>query len=199
MAQNLKDILTNLKQIHMTGSTLETLLDFERVLDEMSLYAFDNWKMGELVQGPIVSKYRVECKFMWPLKKMPDPSGGKRLLAYGIKISYEKSHLTYPVEVKTSDEFRPGTKMPQLRELPIWLVTINMPKALIKDITRGSIEIMDQEIDLEDLDQSYEENLDNESFQQEGAEAEEQPGALGMEPGAEQGVPGEAEEQQFAI
>src|SRR5574343_2090353 len=164
-AQTVKDILNNLKTIHITGSTLDILLDFERVLDEMNLYAFENWKQGELVQGPIVSKYRVECKFMWPLKKMPDPSGGKRLIPYGIKISYEKSKLEYPITVTTPDEYRPGTKLPKLVKTPIWIVTINMPKALIKDITKGSVEIMDQEIDLEDIDQAYEENLNNESVQ----------------------------------
>lgn len=166
MTQSLKDILTNLQSVQTNGSTLEILLDFERVIDEMSLYAFDNWKIGELVRGPVVSKYRVECTFMWPRKKMPDPAGAKRLLSYGIKVAYEKSTLTYPVRVKSSDDFRPGTKMPKLKEAPIWLVTINMPKALIKDITKGSIEIMDKEIDIEDLNQSYEENLDKEEVQQ---------------------------------
>ena len=190
MAQNIKDIVTNLRQLHMTGSTLEILLDFERVLDEMSLYAFANWKLGELVQGPIVSKYRVECKFMWPLKKMPDPNGGKRLLPYGIKISYEKSHLEYPVRVKSPDQYRPGTKLPKLVTTPIWLVTVNLPKALIKDITKGSIEIMDQDINLEDIDQAYEENLDNEAFQQEGAETAPNVGAATEVP---------AQEQTFAI
>ena len=47
MAANIKKILDNTKEIYMTDSSLETLLDFERVLDDLDLYAFDNWKRSE--------------------------------------------------------------------------------------------------------------------------------------------------------
>ena len=200
MALTVKEILQNLKEVNLTGSTLEILLDFERVLDEMDVYAFENWKMGELVAGPEITKYRVECKFMWPLKKMPNPRGGKRLLAHGIKILFEKNHLSYPVHIQTSDDFKPGSKMPKLKEVPIWIVTINMPKALIKNIQRGSVEIMGQDVDLDELDQSYEENLDNESVQNAEAEQQEQP--VGADSGTEQAMPGQemqSQEQQVAI
>ena len=141
MSQNIKDIITNLKQIHMTGSTLEILLDFERVLDEMSLYAFSNWKQGELVQGPIVSKYRVECTFMWPQDKMPEPQGGVRLIDYGCKVEIGESVVTKVRKIKTPDDIRPGTRKGKLDHEPIWLVKITMPKKLMNDITRGYTEL----------------------------------------------------------
>ena len=56
MPANIKDVLQNIKSIYMTDSSLETLLDYERVLDEMDLYAFDHWKLGELVEGPTYEK-----------------------------------------------------------------------------------------------------------------------------------------------
>jgi len=59
MPANIKDVLQNIKTIYMTDSSLETLLDYERVLDEMDLYAFDHWKLGELVEGPVYEKYFV--------------------------------------------------------------------------------------------------------------------------------------------
>jgi hypothetical protein len=40
-----------------------------------------------------------------------------------------------------------------------------MPKALMSDIRTGSVELEDEEIDLEDLDQAYEQDLDQESYQ----------------------------------
>jgi hypothetical protein len=40
-----------------------------------------------------------------------------------------------------------------------------MPKALISDIRTGSIELEDEEIDLEDLDSAYQEDLDQEQYQ----------------------------------
>ena len=53
MPANIKELLKNTQEIFMTDSAVGTLLDFERVLDELDLYAFDHWKMGELVEGPI--------------------------------------------------------------------------------------------------------------------------------------------------
>jgi hypothetical protein len=90
MPANIKDVLQNIKTIYMTDSSLETLLDYERVLDEMDLYAFDHWKLGELVEGPVYEKYFVTCTWMFPFRKMPDPRGGERLLNYGCEISYKK-------------------------------------------------------------------------------------------------------------
>ena len=56
----------------------------------------------------------------------------------------------------------------------VWLVEIVMPKALMSDIRTGSIEMEDEDIDLEDLDQAYEEDLDKEAEQ---ASQTEQPNA----------------------
>ena len=65
MAQSLKDIIENSKTLSMTDSALNTLMDFERVLDELDMYAFANWKKGGLVEGPVYEKYFVTCVFMW--------------------------------------------------------------------------------------------------------------------------------------
>ena len=110
MTANIKKILDNTKEIYMTDSSLETLLDFERVLDDLDLYAFDNWKRGELVEGPVYEKYFVTCTFMYDFKNMPDPAGGERLLNYGCEITYKKDTLEYPIKVKSYDDFKPGTK-----------------------------------------------------------------------------------------
>ena len=47
-------VADNIKGIYMSDGSLLTLLDFERVLDELDIYAFKNWQLGELVQGPDV-------------------------------------------------------------------------------------------------------------------------------------------------
>lgn len=166
MTTDLADIIENTKEIYMTNSSLDTLLDFERVLDELDLYAFDNWKMGELVKGPIYEKYWVSCTFMWPHKKMPDPRGGERLLDYGCEIKYSKGKLSYPVIVKDPIEFKPGTKFPKTAEVSIWLVEIIMPKKLMSDIHRGSLDLEVEKIDMEDIEQAYETGMDEDEFTQ---------------------------------
>ena len=49
----------------------------------------------------------------------------------------------------------------------MWLVEIVMPKHLMSEIRTGSIEMEDQDIDLEELDSAYEQDLDKESNQSE--------------------------------
>ena len=59
MANHIKDVIENTKEIYMSDSALSTLMDFERVLDELDMYVFKNWKAGELVAGPAYEKYFV--------------------------------------------------------------------------------------------------------------------------------------------
>lgn len=70
---DIKDILKNIENIYGSTTSLEILKNFERVLDELDLYVYENWLDGELVAGPLDSRYWVTCKFMWPLKEMPNP------------------------------------------------------------------------------------------------------------------------------
>lgn len=153
------DIVKNTKKIYMSESSLETLLDFERVLDQLDIYAFENWKRGELVEGPIVDRHWVTAKFMWPHKMMPDPDGAKRLLGYNARVMYEREKLATPVKVEDYDDFRPGTRKPKLREDKVWILEIRMPKELIQDINEGYLELEGREVDQTDLDDAYEQNL----------------------------------------
>jgi len=163
-------VADNIRDIYMSEGSLLTLLDFERVLDELDIYAFKNWDIGELVEGPVVTKYRVSCIFMWPNKLMPDPRGGRRLLPFDCEVKYKKTSIKIPVKINDPSDYQPGTHKAKIVEKPIWLVEITMPKSLMSDIRTGSIELEDQDIDLEDLDNAYEEDLDKEEFKQDGSE-----------------------------
>jgi hypothetical protein len=184
---NIKDTIQAVKNIYMSDNAMSMLMDFERVLDNVDIYTFPNWEKGELVEGPKITKYFVRCKFMWPEKLMPDPSGAKRLMPYGVRITYEKTHIDMPVKIKDSDDYRPGSKKGKLIKAPVWLVEILMPKHLMKEIKQGSKELAGEEIDLSDLDQAYEEG-----YEQKGLTAANPPAgsdngggeASGMGPGA---------------
>ena len=157
MSKAIADVIENTKEIFMTDSALDSLMDFERVLDELDLYVFANWKEGELVEGPVYEKYFVTCTFMWPHKMMPDPRGGERLLDYDCEVYYAKDQLEYPIKVKDPDDFEAGTKMPKMAKKPVWLVTIVMPKKLMQEIQQGSLELESATLDLEDIESAYEE------------------------------------------
>ena len=176
MAKAIKDVIENTKEIFMTDSSLNTLLDFERVLDELDLYVFAHWKQGELVEGPIYEKYFVSCTFMWPYKLMPDPRGGERLIDYDCEVYYSKDMLEYPVDVESPDDFEPGGKMPKMAKSPVWLVTIVMPKRLMQEIQQGSLELEGATLDLEDIEQAYEEG-DDQTVDQDEQNPTEEPNA----------------------
>jgi hypothetical protein len=159
-------VAENIKDLYMSEGSLLTLLDFERVLDDLDLYAFKNWSLGELVSGPDIGKYQVGCIFMWPEKLMPDPRGARRLLPFDCKVRFKKTSIEIPVKIEEPDDYIPGTRKARLIERPVWLVEIVMPKNLMSDIRTGSIEMEDQDIDLEELDQAYEQDLDKQEFKQ---------------------------------
>jgi len=158
-------VAENIRDIYMSEGSLSTLLDFERVLDELDLYAFKNWQIGELVAGPEIGKYRVSAIFMWPEALMPDPRGGKRLLPFDCEVKYKKTTMKIPIKIEDPSDYRPGTKKARITEKKIWLVEITMPKSLMSDIRTGSIELEDQDIDLGDLDSAYEQDLDQDTYQ----------------------------------
>ncbi len=157
-------VADNIRGIYLSEGSIASLLDFERVLDELDLYAFKNWQLGELVSGPEIGRYTVSCIFMWPEKLMPDPRGGRRLLPFDCHVRFKKTQIKIPIKIEDPDDYRGGTHKARLIKKPVWLVEIEMPKSLMMDIRQGSIELEDQEIDLADLDSAYEEDLDQQQY-----------------------------------
>ena len=133
---DIKDIISNIEQIYGSNNSLNLLKDFERVLDELDTYVYDNWLDGELVSVPKESRYFVECTFMWPKDKMPEPKGGLRLIDYGCKVKIGESQISKVRKIKKPEDIRPGTRKGKIDHEDIWIVKIMMPKKLMSDINR---------------------------------------------------------------
>ena len=177
-------IVDTVKGIYTSDGSMNTLLDFERVLDEADIYAYRNWDLGELVQGPIIKRYTVQCTFMWPYKLMPDPRGIKRLTTIGCDVQYAKSEIEVPIEIENYDDYIPGTRYPKSKKRKIWFVSITIPKDLMDDIKEGSIDLAEQSIDLEDIESAYEEDLDKEDNQEQDQQAQDAGAMTGSAPAA---------------
>ena len=139
------NIIRNIHELYENNTSLAILKDFERVLDEMDIYVYDNWINGELAYGPHVDRHWIIAGFMWPKKEMPDPEAAKKLLDIGCKVKYEKSHLIEPRPIKSPEDYRPGTKKGRLDHKPIWIVEIQMPKKVAFDIYRGYMDRLKNE------------------------------------------------------
>jgi hypothetical protein len=134
---DIKDIIQNIEQIYGSNNALNLLKDFERVIDELDVYVYENWIDGELIQGPKETRYFVECTFMWPKKQMPEPQGGVRLIDYGCDVRIQESHISKVRKIKTPDDIRPGTRKGKIDIEPVWIIKIAIPKKLMHDINRG--------------------------------------------------------------
>jgi hypothetical protein len=134
---DIKDIIKNIEQIYGSNNSLNLLEDFERVVDELDVYVYENWFDGELVEGPVETRYFVECTFMWPKNKMPNPRGAKHLQEYGCKVQFAESTFGKVRKIKKPDDIRPGTKKGKIDIEEVWMVKVQMPKRLMTNIQRG--------------------------------------------------------------
>jgi hypothetical protein len=134
------EVIKNIENMYENNTAFNVLKDFERIIDELDLYVYDNWYDGELAEGPNIDRHWVSAKFFWPRDKMPDPMGAKRLLDYDCKVAYQKSYIVTPRKILEPDDIRPGTKKGKLDRSPIWIVEIRMPKKLISDIFAANLE-----------------------------------------------------------
>ena len=185
-------IVDNIKGVMTSDSVITTLMDFERVLDSADIYAYKNWGLGELVDGPLIKRYSVTCTFMWPTGLMPDPRGAKRLLPLGCKVAFKKAHIKVPIKIQEPKDFKPGTHYPKMVERTVWLCNLVIPKQLLSDIREGSIDIADQKINLEDLDDAYQKDYDTENLKDSdtGNKSQEMTGAVGGMASSAPPIPG---------
>ena len=139
------DVIRNIDDLYENNTSLAILKDFERVLDEMDMYVYENWDQGELAYGPQVDRHWITAAFMWPRDKMPNPTAAKRLMELGCRVKYEKSHIIEPRKIRTQEDIRPGTKKGKLDNHPVWIVEIQMPKKIAFDIYRGYMDKMKNE------------------------------------------------------
>ena len=182
-------IIDTVKGIFTSDGSMNTLLDFERVLDDSDLYAFRNWELGELVQGPVVKRYSVSCIFMYPYKLMPNPKGGIRLSNVGCTVKFKKTEIEVPMEIKDYEDYVPGTRYPKMSPKEVWLVYIEIPKQLLDDIKEGSIDLAGKTIDLEELDDSYDDDLDKDGTDDQEDQMQDQGLGGGMPPPAPASAP----------
>lgn len=181
-------IVDTIRGVYMSDGAMSNLLDFERVLDEADVYAFKNWLVGELVQGPVIGRYSATCTFMWPYKLMPDPRAAERLMNIGCKVAYAKSSIKVPVEVLDYDDFVPGTHYPKMHKKSVWFVEIQIPFELMDDIKEGSIDLADATIDLSEIEDAYDEDLDVNTSEEGTAQQQDAEAETGAALGQAQGV-----------
>jgi len=185
MTTDLESIKSTLVGISRGNDILDTLLEFERTLDNAELFAYKNWILGEIVEGPEISRYWYKVVLMYPYKMMPDPNGGLRLTRIGAKVNFRKGNFKRPRKVKGPEDWiDPQSKRAKMIESEIWLVTIELPMKYIHRGLEQTDDIIQKDIEKaeKDLQDAFEEGTPVEEEVPEDMAASE----------AEEGMPPEA-------
>ena len=159
MPLSVKMLNDQIKKISETNTLLDMLLEFEKVLEDMDIYAYENWSQGEVLEGPTLDRHFVTVKLMYAGDKCPDPQGAMRLLDSRCLVRYNKEHLITPVRVKSFDDVtlqgRPdGTlrRKAKTRRDPVWVVEIQMPRKYVDEFSTEVVQAdEDQYVDTESL------------------------------------------------
>lgn len=153
-------IYKNLDNIHNSPNVIDTLVEVDRVLDRMDVYAYENWLYGEIVEGPFVERHWVELTLMYPQKMMPNPDAAMRLIGNGCKVSFGKSKFKTFAKVKNPEDVvttKDGQRIPKPVLKTVWLVTLRIPKQLL-NVSEDIKDIDD--IDYDSVEAAYDEELD---------------------------------------
>lgn len=129
---------------------VDVMIGIEDYLDRNNIYAFKNWILGELVDGPHIKPYWVIVTFKWSKDHLPDPQGAKRLLSHGTVIKYRKDYENVPQPIITPSDYEPGTHKPKIEKEQVWLVEMMIPRRFIIDIEQSVMDLYDEEV--EDMD-----------------------------------------------
>lgn len=148
-----------IKKISETNTLLDMLMEFEKVLEDIDLYAYKNWDQGEVLEGPTLDRHYVTVKLMYPEKGMPDPQGAKRLLKRDCLVKYNKDELISPVKVKSFDDVTTeiradGTTRHRAKTKtePVWVVEIKMPRRFVDEFSTDVVQTdEDSYVDTENL------------------------------------------------
>jgi hypothetical protein len=136
-----------IKKISDTNTLLDMLLEFEKVLEDIDVYAYKNWAKGEVLEGPKLSRHYVTVTLVYPQKEMPDPEGAKRLMARDCLVKYHQDELISPVKVRSFDDISTDitpdgqTKhKAKTKSENVWVVEVKMPRRYVDEFSTEVVE-----------------------------------------------------------
>lgn len=127
-----------IQHLYDQDGLLDILLGIEEYFDNMDLYAYKNWIYGELVEGPIVSKYWVEITLKYDHDTFPDPVATKIFERQGTKIFVRPDWEIYPIShPRGNDDMQSvlgnasSMRKPKDERKPIILYKFQIPRRLV--------------------------------------------------------------------
>lgn len=155
------------KKLSDSDTLLDLLIQAEDFMDNLDLYAFENWIDGEIVEGPEISKYWVTFSLMYDYDHMPDPAGAIRMINSGIKVDYKEIEVqdnNIPTDPKdrisidtvmtaTNPNAALGSRLDrggipvEVKNIKKWLITITIPRQFIDDLNNINLYTFDDDVE----------------------------------------------------
>ena len=144
---NINRALQVVKRIDDSPDLVDVMIGIEDYLDRNDLYAFKNWILGELVDGPHIKPYWIVVTFKWPHKQMPDPQGGMRLIPQGTKVRFRLDHENVPQPIIHPSDYEPNTHKPKIKAEKVWLVELTIPRRFVEDLETEILDLYDDRVE----------------------------------------------------
>lgn len=145
----------DLEKLEDSPTLLDLLISCESVLDSSDAYCYPNWYSGEVVEGPVVSRYWVKMSLLYPYDKMPDPKMALRLLKIGVQVEFDRMQRAASAPL-------PGQPAPK-KKPDEWLVRLSFPRRLLDQNEKVDLEMYDDEVNVDDVEDAKDVGIDDES------------------------------------
>ena len=117
------DVRGTVQKLFDDSGLMDILLGVEEYFDNADLYVFSNWIDGEIVEGPVVSKYWVEVTLKYDMDKMPDPRGAYLFENQGTKIMVRQDvERVIPKYAKDMDDLDIESGKVKEEKVPVILI-----------------------------------------------------------------------------
>lgn len=143
------NVIGNIQKLFDEDGLQDILLSVEEYFDNMDLYVFANWIDGEIVEGPVVSKYWVSVTLKYDMKNIPDPRGAYLFRNQGTQVHVRKDTelVARPVRGPEDLEGDANALKQKMDEVPVMLVKFTIPRRLVDPASVEEYVILDSEED----------------------------------------------------
>lgn len=128
-----------------SAAALEVLLDIERLLDSLGVYAYPGWEEAEILFGPLLRRHDVRITLLFPAEAVPPAESFARLLGAGIRVGIERARMEYHADearlghvyatssglVPDSAFRRTMSEIPIPEPVPVVLAHLSIPRRLV--------------------------------------------------------------------
>ena len=142
------DVRGTVQKLFDDSGLMDILLGVEEYFDNADLYVFDNWIDGEIVEGPVVSKYWVEVTLKYDMDKMPDPRGAYLFENQGTKIMVRQDvERVIPKYAKDMDDLDIESGKVKEEKVPVILIKFVIPRLLVDAASVEEYKLLDDDME----------------------------------------------------